>query len=462
MEKPWGKNCRVLLVLPGETAWVRGGQRLFHRVWQPLDLANAAGLLEERGFSVRIVDQRVERLPAEKLKALGLGHDLVFVASAPYDRWQCPPLYIDLFFETVRLFPPEKTILLGPHVTERADLFLRGTGALAAVLGEPELTILDLACCGGSRKNFDDIDGLAFFRDGCLIRTRPRRAADMAMISKPAFHLLDMGKYSYSLMDRPFTLLEGSRGCPFNCRFCYKGMYPYGYRQKKPGDLAADVIKVKDRFKVRSVYFMDLEFALDREFLHAFCKRMIAMKTGVTWCCQTRAGDLDRESLILMKKAGCTLIHMGVESGSERLLKASGKGLGLGECRRAVLEAKHQGIRTALFFNVGFPGETDEDREKTLAAALGLDPDYASFHMLIPYPGTPWAKEAGISMDLYPPGVYPSFFHTEHDERTLKNWLRRAYGKFYLRPSAIIRMIARERRHLHEKIPLFLKHWLHI
>ena len=460
MKKTWGDIKRVLLVLPDERSEKKGVQPLFNRIWQPLDLANIAGLLEAKGVFVRIIDNRVERLSPEKLGALGQNFDANCVTSAPYDRWQCPPLHIRSFFETAQLFPKEKTILFGPHVTERPETFLRQTGARVAVLGEPEMTLLELLTCEGNQENLREISGLAFFKDNVFVRTRPKRGSELATLSKPAFHLLSMTKYHYSFMEHPFTLLEGSRGCPFHCKFCYKGMFPGGYRQKKPDDLAAEVAKVKAEFGIRSVYFMDLEFGLDRDFLISFCRRMIAMKNDVTWCCQTRAKDLDSTTLALMRQAGCTLIHMGVESGSPDILKKSGKAMVLNDCQRAIMEAKHQGIRTALFFNCGFPGETEEDRAKTLDAAIKLDPTYAAFHMLIPYPGTAWAKEQMLDTELSSPGHYPSFFHTCHDERTLKAWVRKAYGKFYLRPAAIIRMMTGEKQRLPEKLVLFFRFWI--
>jgi len=460
MKKTWGNIKKVLLVLPDERPRMKGVQPLFNRIWQPLDLANIAGLLVARGLFVRIIDNRVERHSLEKLGALGQGFDAVCVTSAPYDRWQCPPLHIQSFFDTVRVFPKEKTIIFGPHVTERPEAFLRKTGARAAVLGEPEMTILELLNCDRNLDNLINVDGLALFNNGIFVRTAPRQVSALATISKPAFHLLPMGKYHYSFMEHPFTLLEGSRGCPFHCKFCYKGMFPGGYRQKKPEDLAAEVAKIKAEFGIRSVYFMDLEFGLDRDFLISFCRRMITLKTGVTWCCQTRANDVDITTLALMRQAGCSLIHMGVESGSPGILKTTGKALDLNDCKRAVMEAKRQGIRTALFFNCGFPGETEEDMAKTLGSAIELDPTYAAFHMLIPYPGTAWAKEQKLDAELYPPGHYPSFFHTCHDERTLKAWVRKAYGEFYLRPAAIIRMITCEKQRLLEKLALFLRFWI--
>lgn len=459
MKKTWGNIKRVLLVLPDERTEKKGVQPLFNRIWQPLDLANIAGLLETKGLFVRIIDNRVERLSPEKLGALGQNFDAVCVTSAPYDRWQCPPLHIQSFFDTVRLFPIEKTIIFGPHVTERPETFLRQTGARAAVLGEPEMTLFELLTGDRALDDLSEMEGLAFFKDGVFVRTRPRRGSALATLSKPAFHLLSMNKYHYSFMEHPFTLLEGSRGCPFHCKFCYKGMFPGGYRQKKPEDLAAEVAKVKAEFKIRSVYFMDLEFGLDRDFLISFCRRMIVMKNDVTWCCQTRAKDLDSTTLALMSQAGCTLIHMGVESGAPDILKTSGKAMDLNDCQRAVMEAKRQGIRTALFFNCGFPGETDKDRAKTLDKAIELDPTYAAFHMLIPYPGTTWAKEQMLDTEFSPPGHYPSFFHMCHDERALKTWIRKAYGKFYLRPAAIIRMITDEKQRLPEKLALFFRFW---
>ncbi len=450
---------RVLLVLPETSGRTKGGQPLFRRIWQPLDLANIAGLLLEKGIDVRIVDNRIERLSEFRLRQLGRDFDAVCVTSEAYDRWQCPSLHIPLFFHTVRCFPSEKTILLGPHVTARPDIILRQTGARAAVLGEPEMTVTELLSRTPWTDHITDIPGLAYLSNGVITKNPAGKAPPLSDISKPAFHLLPMAAYHYPFMDHPFTLMESSRGCPFHCAFCFKAMFPAGCRRKSPEKLVAEVAEARNRFNIRSVYFMDLEFGLDRNFLVTFCRLMAARNLNVTWCCQTRATDLDRETLALMKKAGCTLIHMGVESGSQEILESTGKNIGLDACRRAVSGARAEGIRTALFFNSGFPGETEKDRDKTLAAALDLDPDYAAFHMLIPYPGTPYAVRANIDVSRNPPDRLPSCFHTCHDERVLKAWVRKAYGKFYLRPGRIIRMIPFEKKRWSQKIALFARFW---
>jgi radical SAM superfamily enzyme YgiQ (UPF0313 family) len=448
---------KILLVQPHEKEKRQGSQRLFNRLWQPLDLANIAGLLDAIGVSVRILDNRVERLRPPELEKAAKGYDIVFVASAAYDRWQCPPLHAGGFLETVKSFDRDRCVILGPQVTLKPGPFLMETGVKAAVTGEPESAVVELVTKWNSGDSLDGITGVAILRDGRLVTAGKRDGAELSGISKPAFHLLPMERYGYSLMEKPFSVMEGSRGCPFHCKFCNKAMYTEGYRRKDPRQLAEETARLNRDFGVKSVYYLDLEFALDRGFAEDFCREMIKRNTGVTWCCQTRAADLDDTLLGLMAKAGCTLIHMGVESGSPDILRNTGKGLKLDQCLKAVSAAKKKNIRTALFFNYGFPGETESHRSETLDTAIKIDPDYASFHMLIPYPGTRFAEEQKISSGDFPVDAIPSYFHTCHDEKTLRKWVLKSYLKFYLRPWKIIRMITGDGRMIHEKCALFLK-----
>ena len=432
----------ILLVNPDWTGIGLQKQPQFKRIWQPLDLAIAAAMLEEAGFYVRILDNNIKHLSLRSLGKEAEAFDKVFVTSTPYDRWQCPSLDIGFFFQTVGQIPRNRLYIMGAHVTERPEAILKQSRARLAILGEPEQTIVDLACRDTLDEMPCDIPGIAYMEEGRLVRSAPRRfIQDLDCLPLPAYHLLPMDRYYYEFLGDRFAILEGSRGCPHQCGFCYLGMYGRRFRQKSLKRLLSETVYVRDRFHVKNIYFMDLEFGLNRDFVRSFCQGLIQEKMGIRWCCQTRVSDVDNRLLALMKQAGCSLIHFGVEAGSPRILSQTGKGITVSECVRAVSLARKNGIRTALFMNFGFPGETLADMEATIRLAIRLNPDYVAFHLIVPFPGTRLAREIKLNPEAFPAHLYPHYNFVHHDLGSLKSTLRKAYLRFYLRPSYLVRAI---------------------
>jgi radical SAM superfamily enzyme YgiQ (UPF0313 family) len=133
-----------------------------------------------------------------------------------------------------------------------------------------------------------------------------------------------------------------------------------------------------------------------------------------------------------MKKAGCELIHFGVETGSPRLLEETRKNITVEQIRTVLEHCRRLGINTTCFFLMGLPGETESDRRATIAAARELNPSFASFHVAAPYPGT----EMGLLSDGQNP--FPVCLDREHDFAQLGRMVRRAYLNFYLRPTYLL------------------------
>ena len=449
---------KILLVNPDWRGIGRQKQAQFKRIWPPLDLANAAALLEEKDFSVRILDNNVERMRPESIGILAEGYDKIFVTSTPYDRWQCPSLDIGFFFDTVSRIPRERLYLMGAHVTERPRPILQKTRARAAILGEPEQTILDLALRDTGSEVPEEVPGIAFFRESGMITTLPRKHfPNLDALPFPAYHLLSMNRYFYEFMGNHFAIMETSRGCPFHCSFCYLGMYGKVFRRKSLPRVLEEIRWATTRYRVKNIYFMDLEFGLDRDYLLSFCRELVLRNNmGIQWCCQTRVTDMDVEVLKWMKKAGCGLIHFGVESGSDRILKQTGKGITISDCERAISLTRAAGIRTAVFMNFGFPGETKAEMEATIRLAVRLNPSYAAFHLIVPFPGTKIASDADVDYADLPSHLYPHY-NEEHDLAFLKRMLRKAYFRFYLRPRALRDFAARNRGHYWHKVKIFFR-----
>jgi anaerobic magnesium-protoporphyrin IX monomethyl ester cyclase len=443
----------ILLINPGWGQRIsRKGQR-FNRAWPPLSLLICASLLENAGFHVTIVDGRVDREWREKSALLARESDWIGLTSSPLDRWQCPNLEIDYFIGFARSLPSEKLLIMGAHGSLFPGEMLQQTGARAVIIGEPEETLLSLV----TRNDWSAVPGLAFREGGTASFTGAPAPARLEEFPVPSFHLIDPSRYNYELMGRPFFLFESSRGCPYECSFCLKAMYGKGVRMKPVGQVMEEIERAISVAGPFYGYFIDLEFTVNRDHVMEICRELISRKHPFSWCCQTRADAVDAELLTYMKRAGCRLIHFGVESGSERVLDAANKRITHEEIRRGISLTKEAGIETACFFMFGFPGELASEMEQTILFARDLNPTYASFHVVTPYAGTrigPVIKalQNGSGGDM----SFPAYC-ADHDPVFLEKVVRKAYLSYYLRiPYILSRLRHGSQGSLIRQIKLFL------
>ena len=426
---------RVQLVNPFQVDAVHKKGRIYNRTWTPLDLANSAAVLEREGIDVSILDANAEQLGPAEAAAQSRGFDKVFITSTSLDRWQCPHLDINPFLRTVKALhevAPELYVM-GSHGTVKPAEMLKETGARAIIRGEPEQTVLDL--CRASR--LSDVRGITYMEDGKPVSAPDQKGIKMEDLPLPAFHLLPMHRYHYEVLGGNFTLFEMSRGCASDCTFCLLKTYGDGVRKKSVDKLMADVEYGIKKFGVRTAYFMDLEFTVLRKQVVDFCKRLIEKQWDFTWCCQTRLDLVDDELLGLMKRAGCRLIHFGVEAGSEEVLQLVDKGITIKAIEEGMNRVHSAGIESACFFIMGFPESKKKDMEDIVRFARKLAPTYALFHVAAPYPGTKLYEQVknDPNFRFSDGGLFPEAIEAHFSVKDLKSMTRKAYLGYYLRPS---------------------------
>ena len=418
---------KVLLINPSwESA--KAGSRRYHRAWPPLDLLTAAALLRRGGHSPDLIDARATDVSVAEMQARAESADMVVLQSTPLDRWQCPDLDWQRLAGLARKFSPDKMVLAGAHGTVRPDLMLEATEAACLIRGEPETAIAALAASGIRP---DDIPGVSYRRNGTTIHNPIAPPTALDDLPAPAYDLIDPADYRYELLGPRLALVETSRGCPYSCVFCLKAMYGPGIRHKSIDRVLAELDELIGRRGAQSVYFIDLEFTLNRDYTVTLCREIQGMGLDFHWCCQTRADTVDFELLRIMKDSGCRLIHFGVETGSPSLLNAIKKKVSLDQIRSAIRACHTLGMATACFFLFGLPGETSADRRATIRLARELNPTFASFHVAAPYPGT----LMGAGPDSAEP--FPACLHAEHDLAGLAKQARRAFMGFYMRPAYV-------------------------
>lgn len=421
------RRLNVLLINPSWDGLVSRKGHRFNRAWPPLDLLNCAALLEQDGVNVSLIDARAVPTPASEIREAAAQHDLVFVTSSPIDRWQCPNLDLQPFLAVTGLIDPDKLYVMGTHATVAPEELLEMTRARAVIRGEPELTVRTLC----RAVDPSEVHGVTCRSNGTILNNPEGIPLDLTALPMPAFRLLDLRRYRYEILGDRFVLLEATRGCHYRCHFCLLKMYGKGYRRKDPEQVIGEVAYVVREIGAKTGYFIDLEFTADQEYVGRVCERLASAGLPFEWACQTRADYVDGPLLGLMKRAGCRLIHFGVESGSARVLAETNKRITLEHIERGIAETKRAGIDQVCFFMFGFPGETHADMEATIAFAKRLNPTYASFHAVSPYRGTALYDMSG-SRELF-----PEVFNKEHDAAVLHGVVKRAFHEFYLRPAVL-------------------------
>ena len=385
--------ARIALVNAHWGALFSGRVRRYNRAFPPLDLLNVAAQLRNAGHHPTLYDGRVgDPSPRED------SYDLAFVTLSPLDRWQCPNTDLPAMDRFLQPFAKDRTVLMGAQVTIRPEAILSRVGPLGALLGEPEASVVAVAAGGQPGQ----VPGTARWDGGALVSGPSAPTLDLTRMPMPAFDQLDFSRYRYEVLGDRLGLLELTRGCPWRCRFCLLTMYGKKYRKKSVDQVVAE-IRFAQRCGMRCAYFQDLEMTADRPLVWELCDAMLRSGLKLRWACQTRPDTVDPELLAHMRRAGCELIHFGVESGAERVVTLTGKGQTLEQVAVAVSAARAVGMRTLCFFLVGLPTETLDEMWQTFAFAEKIRPTYASFQVATPYPTTPFHTEyAGGSDEPFP------------------------------------------------------------
>lgn len=275
---------------------------------------------------------------------------------------------------------------------------------------EGEYTFLDIANGVGE----EDILGLTYTNKKDEIINNPDREfiKDLDSLPYPARDLF--------LNDTEYTdygYIMTGRGCPHECTFCAsKKIWGRKVRYRSAENVVGEVKYVYDKFGTRQFYFIDDTFTSNNNRAKRICELLLENKLDIQWICETRVDTLDEQLLNLMKAAGCIRTKIGVESGSERILKNIKKRITKKQIRDAVHLLKKVGIDFTVYLMIGFPGETNSDVRETIEFAKELDAKYYSLSILAPYPGTEIyediVKEGGIAL---PKEHWEYFFHQSKD-----------------------------------------------
>lgn len=411
----------------------------------PLGVLQIAAVLENAGNVVKVLDLPVLNISITEIKKILQEFSPEIVA------------FSTLTFNASKTFKIAKTInkitdvpivFGGPHVTVFPKETLENESFIDFVIvGEGEETILELLPAIKKRSNLKKIKGLCFRDKNQKIILNPPREPikNLDSLPFPAYHLLDLKKYiplpnQYKRL--PAINIVTGRGCPWRkCTFCFESAQ-LGYFRRITPERTTELIDVLVRnYNIKEISFWDDMFVFGEKWINEFCDLIKKKNIDITWSCYSRVDMVNPPILKKMASAGCWNIFYGIESGNQKLLDKINKGITLKQCRDAIRWTKEAGIETRGSLMIALPGETPKQAGKTIDFAIELDLDYAQFLYTTPYYGTKLFSQClsegklDTNFDRYSAfePVYVPFGYKDADQ--VRSMVKKAYAKFYLRPS---------------------------
>lgn len=287
--------------------------------------------------------------------------------------------------------------------------------AIAAKRANPKIRVI----VGGPHPTLNmDVQKLYWFDsivrgEGEYLSLYPLRR-EQKVLRKPSLDKLPFPTRDGFINDTKYMDLGNiitGRGCPNRCTYCASpAIWGRRVRLRKIGGVIEELKQMKEA-GIRAVHFCDDTFNLDMERTRELCHEMIRQKLDLEWVCDARVDRLDRDLVALMRLAGCRRIKIGVESGSDRVLKSVKKGLTVEKIKRGIEIIHEFKVPLTVYLMCGFPDETDEDLEQTLALARWAEADYYSVSVFTPYYGTEIWRELEREGGLPKAENWELFYH---------------------------------------------------
>jgi len=334
----------------------------------PLGLASIGCVLEQKGFSVKLLDLEIT---PENL-------DISAYIS------NCSPKVIGLSgtsmsrFESFKIANIAKkisskinTVYGGCHATFTAEDTLSHISDIDYIVhGEGEMAFLELANFLILKEGtIETIKGISFKKEGKIIKNTSRERISNLDDLSYSRHLLEMKKYNTKLefLNLPAISIMTSRGCPYNCNFCSaSAMFGTVYTMRSAKHVVDEIEYCINNFNIKGIKFFDSTMTLEKKHVLAIAKEIKSRKITLPWECEIRVNTVDRPLLEAMKEAGCYYVNFGVESVSEKVLEAMGKNINIRQVIDTLKWCKELNIKTKVFFTFGHIKETWRDALKTI------------------------------------------------------------------------------------------------
>lgn len=392
-------------VLFGQSYYLRFDPKLWHAMqpYPPLGTLYAASTIRERGYEVALFDAMLAESEQEWAQALDEHkpqYAVIYEDNFNYLSKMCLLRMREAAFTMIHMAKERGcvVILCGADVTDHYANYLEH-GADYCILGEGEETLAELLDQLSAGKDAGEVIGhVSRFR---LHASRRPDIKNIDAIPFPAWDLVNIAKYKKLWRERHgyFSMnMVTTRGCPYHCNWCAKPIWGQRYNSRSPENVAAEMKWLKQNFAPDHIWFADDIFGLKPNWVQGFSDLLIEYDAVIPFKCLQRADLVTEKTAAALAKAGCQVVWIGAESGSQKILDAMDKGDKVEDIYRAAELLHANGIQVGFFLQFGYPGETWDDVQLTLKMVRECKPDDIGISVSYPLPGTKFYER--VKMEL--------------------------------------------------------------
>ncbi len=380
----------------------------------PLSLLYPATPLVRNGYRVKIIDQRVDRQWPQTLQEILRREEVLCVGIS---SMTCSQIEGGLAASRIakETSPEIPVVWGGVHPSIMPEQTVSHPCIDAVIEGEGEETLLETVDLLAAGERPTELPGLCCKSKGSAVSGGSRPPIDPNALPPIAYDLVDVRDYTRAILEETsddWMALLTSRGCPYQCTYCYSdSFHKRRWRALSPERTIEEIERILHDFSVHHIFLFDDNFFVDPNRVRRICQLISEKSLSVTihnanWRVDSILA-YDMESVGLLKSAGFKKVFVGVESGSDEILKRIGKGFTSAQVLEANRKLKKAGIKAVYAFMAGFPYESRRDVKATLHMMVRLisnnpDAQVPGVSLYTPFPGTPLFEEC-LRRGMEPP-----------------------------------------------------------
>ncbi len=451
-------------ILFGQSYYLRFDPKLWEAMqpYPPLGSMIAANHIRQQGYDVALFDAMLADSTDEWAAALAQHTPriaIIYEDNFNYLSKMCLLNMRQAAFTMLQMAKSQNclTIVCGSDASDHYTQYLQN-GADFVILGEGEETLTELLTEIGALQSptpnllippAPQLASLAYLTPtGPIATPRRRPLQNVDALPFPAWDLIDVQRYRQIWLERHgyYSMnMVTTRGCPYHCNWCAKPIWGQRYNSRSAANVATELQWLKETYQPDAIWFVDDIMGLKPNWWAEFADEVEARDARIPFKCLSRADLLLRsaEEIRAMHRAGCDIVWIGAESGSQKILDAMEKGTTVEQIYEASRRLHDAQIRVGFFLQFGYPSETRADIEKTLQMVRDCQPDDVGMSVSYPLPGTKfyqnvqmelgekqnWADSADLAM-LYRGPFSTDFYRQLHivlhkefrSQRAWQNW----------------------------------------
>ncbi len=393
----------------------------------PMSVLAIASYIRKKGFKPEVLDTRVQdykKINPSDYVAIGISS----MSGVPLQEALNFAKYVRSRNANIPL------IWGGVHVSFFPGQSIKHKFVDIIVKSEGEETFVELLTRMYKGKKYYDVKGTISIKDGKIVFNPDREFIDLNKLDLPAYDLIDISKYSESL---EYFSYESSRGCPHRCKFCYGlNFHKRIWRFKSADKVISDLKEIIRRYNPKKIDFVEDNFFVDKNRVEKIVKSMIKHKMPFKWMSFCRADYLSRfddSFMELIRRSGCELLSIGVESGSPTMLKKITKDITREQVMASAKKCIKHKIMPVMSFIIGIPLETKKEMLETLdfydqLFKISNKLEINGLFVYGPYPGTPIYEEA-VRKGYRPKNTLEGWANWRYTDTKNTPWLSKRYKK---------------------------------